>query len=377
MAPQQQEISSVSTAIPSTPTTHRATTTSNSTTAVTSVPIAVKNALNQEVKHSEFEHPELLSAYPETKYDPIPVLPVEDRALKADPTFKNLLTNATVTHLAPKIGTELSGIQLHELTDPQRDELALLIAERGVVFFRDQEINIEQQLELGRYYGPLHVHQNLGHPEGHHEVLVVENSVETSEGFLKRQIYDPDNVWHSDVSNERQPPSYTTLKVLTNPPLGGDTLWASSYEAYDRLTPLFKSFIEGLTAIHSSKDQAERAQTRGHTIRRPPVEFEHPVVRTHPVTKRKALFVNPAFTRRIVQLSAAESAAVLKLLYKHITEGHEFQVRFRWTKNAVAIWDNRVTAHYATFDYLPGNRHAVRVTTHGEIPFFDGEAESQ
>ncbi|KAG2507400.1 hypothetical protein BBO99_00009446 [Phytophthora kernoviae] len=358
--------------------------------ATVPAPIAAKNALNQEVKHSEFEHPELLSAYPETKYDPIPVLPVEDRALKADPTFKNLLTNATVTHLAPKIGTELSGIQLHELTDPQRDELALLIAERGVVFFRDQEINIEQQLELGRYYGPLHVHQNLGHPEGHHEVLVVENSVETSEGFLKRQIYDPFNAWHSDVSNERQPPSYTSFKVLTNPPLGGDTLWASGYEAYERLTPPFRKFIESLTAIHTGKvspehyrlyrylmPQAAAAAAKGQVIRRPPVEFEHPVVRTHPVTGRKALYVNPAFTRRIVQLSSAESDAVLKILYQHVAEGHEFQVRFRWTKNAVAIWDNRATFHYATFDYLPGNRHAVRVTPHGEIPYFDPNQEAK
>ncbi|RLN71490.1 hypothetical protein BBJ28_00021673, partial [Nothophytophthora sp. Chile5] len=197
-------------------------------------------------------------------YQPIPVLPFHDRALKADRTFKNLLANATVTHLAPKIGTELAGIQLHELTDVQKDELALLVAERGVVFFRDQEISIDQQLELGRYYGPLHVHQNLGHPEKFPEVLVVENSVESSERIIKRQMYDPDNAWHSDVSNERQ----------------------------------------------------------------------------------------------------------------HITEGHEFQVRFRWTKNAVALWDNRVTAHYATFDYLPGNRHAVRVTTQGEIPYLAHEEEA-
>ncbi|KAG6577869.1 Poly ADP-ribose [Phytophthora cinnamomi] len=370
MAPQQQD--TLQTVTPT-----RASTVPVAAKAASSqtTPKPVKNALNQEVEHSPFEHPELKSVYPATTYDPIPVLPYEDRALHADPTFKNLLKDATVTHLAPKIGTELSGVQLHELSDVQRDELALLVAHRGVVFFRDQEINIDQQLELGRYYGPLHVHQNLGHPEGHPEVLVVENSVEDSARILKRQEYDPDNVWHSDVSNERQPPSYTSFKVLTNPQVGGDTLWASGYEAYERLTPLFKSFIEGLTAIHSSKGQAERADRRGHTIRRPPVEFEHPVVRTHPVTGRKALYVNPAFTTRIPQLSSRESDAVLKVLYKHITEGHEFQVRFRWTKNAVAIWDNRVTAHYATFDYLPGNRHAVRVTTQGEIPFFDGEVK--
>ncbi|KAF4032485.1 TfdA family Taurine catabolism dioxygenase TauD [Phytophthora infestans] len=334
----------------------------------------IKNALNDEVEHFEFDHPELRSVFPTTKHDPIPVLPYEDRGLMADLTFKNLLKDASVTHLSPRIGTELSGIQLHQLTNAQRDELALLVSHRGVIFFREQEINIEQQLDLGRYYGPLHVHQNLGHPEGHPVVLVVENSVGDSDRIIKRQQYDPDNVWHSDVSNERQPPSYTSFKVLTNPPLGGGTLWASAYEAYERLTPPFKTFIEGLTAIHSSKAQAERAGRRGHTIRRAPVEFEHPVVRTHPVTGRKALFVNPAFTRRIPQLSSRESDAVLKVLYKHITEGHEFQVRFRWTKNAAAVWDNHITTHFATFDYLPGNRHAVRVTTQKEIPYLDGEA---
>jgi len=109
---------------------------------------------------------------------------------------------------------------------------------------------------------------------------------------------------------------------------------------------------------------------RGQLLRRPIVEFAHPVVRTHPVTGRKALFVNPSFTLRIKELSVAESDAVLNFLYKHIAEGHEFQVRFHWEKNSVAFWDNRITNHYATFDYLPGNRHGVRVTPQAEVPFF-------
>lgn len=166
--------------------------------------VAIKNALAQEVAHSEFDHPELKSVYPDTTFPPIPELPYDDRAAYADPTFKNLLEHATVTHLAPKIGTEISGVQLHELTDAQKDELALLIAQRGVVFFRDQEINVDQQVELGRYWGPLHVHQNLGHPKDYPEVLVVENTVESSAALLKKQIYDPTNEWHSDVSCERQ-----------------------------------------------------------------------------------------------------------------------------------------------------------------------------
>ncbi|KAG6622940.1 putative taurine dioxygenase [Phytophthora cinnamomi] len=342
-----------------------------STTVVASSPAPIKNALNREVEHAPFTHPELLSEFPTKTYDPIPVLPYEDRALKADPTFKNLLADATVTHLEPKIGTEISGLQLHELTDAQKDELALLVAQRGVVFFRDQKISIEEQLELGRYYGPLHVHQTVGHATGIPQVHVVQNSLEGSAKRIKTQALEPVNLWHSDVSYERQPPSYTSFKVLTTPPTGGDTLWASAYEAYERLTPQFKTFVEGLTAIHSSKHQAESAIANGQTLRRPIVEFEHPVVRTHPVTGRKALYVNAQFTTRINNLSAAESDAVLRFLLEHIAQGQEFQVRYHWTKDAVAIWDNRATVHYATYDYLPGNRHAVRVTPHGEIPYFE------
>ncbi|GMF65253.1 unnamed protein product [Phytophthora lilii] len=207
--------------------------------------VPIKNALNLEVEHAPFTHPELLGEFPTTTYDPIPVLPYDDRALKADPTFKNLLADATVTHLEPKIGTEISGLQLHELTDAQRDELALLVAQRGVVFFRDQQISIEEQLALGRYYGPLHVHQTVAHAKGIPQVHVVENSVEVSEKRIESQLFEHVNQWHSDVSYERQ--------VLITPPTGGDTLWASAYEAYDRLTPQFQKFVEGLTAIHSSK----------------------------------------------------------------------------------------------------------------------------
>ncbi|EGZ22786.1 hypothetical protein PHYSODRAFT_486841 [Phytophthora sojae] len=341
------------------------------TTAGASSPVPIKNALNLEVKHAPFTHPELRGEFPTKTYDPIPVLPYEDRALKADPTFKNLLADATVTHLEPKIGTEVSGLQLHELTDAQKDELALLVAQRGVVFFRDQKISIEEQLALGRYYGPLHVHQTVAHAKGIPQVHVVENSLEGSATRIKSQALEPVNLWHSDVSYERQPPSYTSFKVLTTPPTGGDTLWASAYEAYERLTPQFKKFVEGLTAIHSSKHQAESAIANGQTLRRPIVEFEHPVVRIHPVTGRKALYVNAQFTTRINTLSAAESDAVLRFLLRHIAQGQEFQVRYHWTKDAVAIWDNRATVHYATYDYLPGNRHAVRVTPHGEIPYFE------
>jgi sulfonate dioxygenase len=200
MAPQNQtqtQTQAVSSALP--------TSELVSAKALAAAPVPVKNALATEVKYSPISHPELVPVHPSTTYSPIPELPYHDRALNADPTFKNLLADATITHLEPKIGSEISGIQLHELSDAQKDELALLVAERGVVFFRDQDITIDQQLDLGRYYGPLHIHQNYGHPEGYPEVHVVHNTVEGSSAFLKEYLLlDPNNEWHSDVTYERQ-----------------------------------------------------------------------------------------------------------------------------------------------------------------------------
>lgn len=189
--------------------------------------------------------------------------------------------------------------------------------------------------------------------------------------------------WHSDVSYELQPPGFTFLKIDTLPSnqngnVGGDTLWASSYVAYDRLSDDLKKRIEGLEAVHSGKEQAAGAAGQGHTVRRQDVEYTHPLVRTHPVTGWKALFVQPGFTRRIVGLNQHESDALLKLLYDHIAGGYDFHVRFKWTQDAVAVWDNRITSHAAIVDYLDfGIRHGWRITTQAERPFYNPNSKSQ
>lgn len=171
--------------------------------------------------------------------------------------------------------------------------------------------------------------------------------------------------WHSDVSYELQPPGFTFLKIDTLPgQAGGDTIWSSSYAAYDRLSPELQKRLEGLEAVHSGKEQAAGAAAFGHTVRREDVEHTHPIVRTHPVTGLKALFIQPGFTRRIVGLNRHESDALLNLLYDHIAGGYDFHVRFKWTEDTVAVWDNRVTSHVAIFDYLDyGKRHGWRITT--------------
>lgn len=144
--------------------------------------------------------------------------------------------------------------------------------------------------------------------------------------------------WHSDVSYELQPPGVTFLKIDLLPPVGGDTLWASGYAAYNRLSPQYQKFVETLFAVHSGEQQVEEAQEAGHTVRRKKYVHVHPVVRTHPVTGWKALYVQPGFTRRIVGVPQRESDSILKYLFNVIEQGVDFQVRFKWTEDTVAVW---------------------------------------
>lgn len=238
--------------------------------------------------------------------------------------------------VTPHIGTEIHGIQLNKLTDQQKDDLALLVAERGVVFFRKQDINVHEAIELGKHYGPLHVHNTFGHPPNLPEIHVVYFDTKTPKELFNYR--NPGDGWHADVSYEKQPPGLTVLKIDWLPEVGGDTLWSSGYAAYDRLSPAWKKFVEGLEAVHSGEEQVVEAHKAGHVHRRESYEAVHPVVRTHPVTGWKALYVQPGFTRRIVGLTRRESNAVLNFLFNHIESGYDFQVRFRWEEDSVAVW---------------------------------------
>ncbi|KAI0833610.1 hypothetical protein BC628DRAFT_36102 [Trametes gibbosa] len=324
--------------------------------------------INGDDADSDYKFAQYKPRFPDVKWEPLGEIAVTDRGQFADPEKKSLLSAASkVQHLTPAIGTELLGIDLRQLTDAQKDELSLLIAERGVVFFRDQELDIHQQLDLARHWGPLHKHATTPVPRepGLEEVHVVYNDgsrrPDTS-AFSKIEL------WHSDVSYEQQPPSTTSLKVITGPPYGGDTLWSSGYALYSSFSPGFQKYLESLTAVHSAVAQADGARAAGHTVRREPVESIHPIVRVHPVTGWKAVYVNPGFTRRIVGVPKAESDAILTLLFHQIAENPDFQVRFHWEPNSVAIWDNRIVTHSATFDFWPHTRHALRATPHGERP---------
>ncbi|PVH93111.1 TauD-domain-containing protein [Periconia macrospinosa] len=316
-----------------------------------------------------------------TKYPPTELFDFDDRGGYADPAKPNLLQmengSLKVTRLTPRVGTEISGLQLSQLSDAQKDELALLIAERGVVVFRDQDfkgIGPEKQKEFGQYFGRLHVHPVGAHVKDHIEL----HSIYVGKDNLYRLGRSNSKLtttgYHSDVSYEHQPPGITLLTLVQVPETGGDTGWTSQTAAYDRLSEPLKVFLEGLRAEHSGFPQAERAAKDGHHVRRDPVKSYHPIVRVHPVTKQKALFVNPGFTKRIVGLKDEESDAILKLLFKHISQSQDIQARVKWDDRTVALWDNRVTAHTAISDYDVADdgedfRQGFRITTLAEVPF--------
>jgi sulfonate dioxygenase len=330
--------------------------------------------------HETYAHEDLLPCFPDLHWEPLQEVPYQDKGLQGDPKFRSLLAGATdVVDYNPKIGTEISGVRLAHLSDAQKNDLARLIATRGVVFFRNQDdFDIEAQRELGNYFGLLHKHATTSVPQkpGLEDVHVVFTSDKSVD---QRAFFTPTFLWHSDVTYELQPPSYTSLKLLTGPPRGGggDTLWSSQYAAYDALSSHMQTYLESLTALHSADMQASGSRALNRPVRRDPVTTEHPLVRVHPVTSWKSLFFNPGFVTKIVGVPKTESDAIIRYLMEVIATTQEAHVRFQWGANDVAFWDNRVTNHTASYGFAPHRRHAVRVACHGEVPVFDASGRSQ
>lgn len=310
------------------------------------------------------------------RFPPYEVFEYRDSAHDADPSFKNLFPkeneNIVNSQLTPKFGNEIKGVQLSELTDAGKDELALLVAQRGLLVFRDQDLKdkgVKFNYDFGEYFGPLHVHQASGAPRDYPEIHLVYRSTDSkpTETYFSRHLSSV--AWHSDVSFEKQPVGVTFLALLQGPESGGDTAFVDTVEAYKRLSPSFQKILEGLSAVHSSVEQAENSLKNGGILRRDPVKTIHPVVRTHPVTGEKALFVNPQFTREIVGLKVEESDAILKFLYKHLSTSIDLQARAKWEKGTVVVWDNRRTGHSALFDWeTPERRHLYRLASRAEVP---------
>ncbi|OTA97397.1 hypothetical protein M434DRAFT_65762 [Hypoxylon sp. CO27-5] len=311
---------------------------------------------------------------PEQKYPPLEPFEHYEHGKDADTSYPELLPEGvSVTHLTPTIGTEIRGVQLSSLSNAGKDQLARFVAERKVVAFRDQDfadLPIAKALEFGGYFGRHHIHPTSGSPEGYPEIHLVHRGEgdKSHETFFENRTSSV--AWHSDVSYEQQPPGTTFLYILDKPETGGDTLFVNAVEAYNRLSPLFQERLHGLKATHSGVEQANASSARGGIRRREPVVNAHPIVRTHPATGEKALFVNPQFTRDIVGLKKEESDAILKFLYDHLAYGADFQARVKWEEGTVVVWDNRVTQHSALLDWKSGQRrHLARITPQAEQPF--------
>jgi taurine dioxygenase len=267
--------------------------------------------------------------------------------------------------LTPTIGVEVSGLDLRKpVDDDTLRDLRQALLDWKVLFFRDQDLTTEQHLDFARRFGELEVHPFAPSKPGYPEVLAITHD-DKSKGR--------ENVWHSDVTWREAPSLGSILRALEVPPVGGDTLFSDMYAAYDGLSADVKAKIDGKVAVHDFAHFRRALVKQGKTpeevaaFNRAYPMMEHPVVRTHPETGRKAIYVNAAFTQHIVGLDKDESDALLAHLYAQAAIP-EYQCRFRWSANAIAFWDNRSSQHYAASDYFPAVRRMERVTIIGDRP---------
>ena len=267
--------------------------------------------------------------------------------------------------VTPGVGAEISGVDLGaDLDDATVAALRSALIEHGVLFFRDQPTTPDRQVAFARRFG--HVPRV---PDS--MFLVHEDNPYVS--VLANDAERPPTVnnWHSDYSFAEQPDFASVLRSVTVPDVGGDTVWGGMFAAWDGLTDRMQQHLEGLTATHDFMKLYERPVKkqlwqgeRGRLMEAARLQFppvSHPVVRVHPESGRKALFVNESFTRHIDGMSESESRALLGHLFEHV-KAPEFQVRFRWSPDCVAMWDNRSTIHYAVADFHPARRLMHRVT---------------
>ena len=273
-----------------------------------------------------------------------------------------------VERLTPAIGGLVSGIDLCEpITPAQRDEILDSLVKHHVLFFENQPLTPRQHRDLAAKFGALHVHPVYPHVSDVEEIIILDTHVDNP----------PDNdSWHTDVPFIESPPMGCLLSARELPPTGGDTMWTSCAAAYDALDDEYKSLIENLTAEHDiakafpeshyGKTPEARAQLAAARLKNPPMI--HPVVRTHPVSGRRGIYVNENFTTRIIELAPDKGAEVLSFLTSHVARP-EFRVRWEWKQYDLAFWDNRLTQHFAFADYLPHRRVMHRATILGDKPF--------
>jgi taurine dioxygenase len=277
----------------------------------------------------------------------------------------NGATPFEIERLGPKMGAEVHGIELKSMSAETARAFEAALVEHKVLVVRDQEMTTAEHVAMSRHFGDLEVHPMR--PQGEFpEILVLDNHKDNP-------VLSTD-VWHSDTTFRENPTKYTILRCQIMPKLGGDTLFADMEAAYEGLSETFRNMITGLKAVHDfqnfrvlfKKDDEGYARLRKMEEMFP--NPTHPVVRTHPVTGRKCIYVNPQFTLRIEGLEPDESRAILDVLFAQ-ARVPEYQFRVRWAPNTVVFWDNQSTQHYAANDYYPERRRMERTAVVGSKPF--------
>lgn len=254
-------------------------------------------------------------------------------------------TKLSIERLTTALGAEVRGMSLRGVDAGQVEAIKSLLLEHQVLFFPEQFLDIDAHVALGEHFGPLDAHPNLENPFTQHPQVF---ELAASHGGVADE-------WHSDISFSSEPALMSILNMIECPAVGGDTMWANTAAAYDALSAPLRDLCDGLTALHDATPHGK-----------PETNAIHPVVRTHPVTGRKSLFVNEHFTRRIVELSHEESELLLGHLARWIVQPR-FCVRYRWQKGTIAIWDNRCTQHFVVGDF-DEQRIIQRVTVMGDKP---------
>jgi taurine dioxygenase len=250
-----------------------------------------------------------------------------------------------VRRLAGALGGEVRGVDLANVSTADVAAIERLLLEHLVLFFPEQHLSIDEHVAFGRHFGPLEGHPNLKNPFTQHNELF---ELAASHGGVADE-------WHTDITFQSEPALLSVLKMVKCPAIGGDTMWASLYAAYDELSAPMRELCDGLTALHDALPH-----------NRPDKMAVHPVVRVHPLTGGRALYVNEHFTRRIVEMNATESDVLLRYLTKWVSNPR-FTVRYRWTEGTIAMWDNRCTQHFVLNDFV-GERIIQRVTVMGDKP---------
>ncbi len=271
----------------------------------------------------------------------------------------------TIKRLSPSIGAELLDVDLKKpLTDSLKDEIYQALLVYKVIFFREQDLTIEEHMDFAKNFGELEIHPFTINDERYPEVLKITHN-EKSKGR--------ENTWHSDVTWRLEPSLGSILRMKESPKVGGDTLFADMYAAYEDLSDEVKEKLDGAIAVHDFAGFRKRLEKNG--VSEEEIEAfnkkypmpEHPVIRTHPDTGKKLIYVNAAFTQYIKDWDAEESSKMLRFLYSRAATP-EYQCRFVWEDDSIAFWDNRSVQHYAASDYWPQVRRVERVTIVGDRP---------